>query len=69
MNTLQIIGIAVLAFGIVLLVIGLNSSQAPLEQVTETLTGRFSGSTMWYLVGGGVAIAAGAALAFLSRRA
>jgi hypothetical protein len=69
MNTTQVIGIAVLTLGILLLVIGLNSSQAPVEQITETLTGRFSDATMWYLVCGGIAIATGAALAFLSRRA
>jgi hypothetical protein len=52
-----------------LLVVGLNSSQAPVDQVTETLTGRYTHSTMVYLIVGIVAIVGGGLLAFSGRRA
>ena len=65
----QIIGLLLVAIGLFLLVFGFNASQAPLDQVSETFTGRFRDSTMLYLLGGIVAIVAGGALAVLGRRA
>jgi hypothetical protein len=52
-----------------LIVIGLNASQAPVGRITETFTGRISNATMRYLVGGGAAIVAGGVLALRLRRA
>lgn len=68
MTTNLIIGLAVLAFGLVLLVMGFNASRAPLEQISEAITGRFSGQTMWYLVFGAMAVVIGGALTFAARR-
>jgi drug/metabolite transporter (DMT)-like permease len=65
----RIVGIVVAVAGIALLVVGLNSSQAPVDQVTETLTGRYTHSTMVYLIVGIVAIVGGGLLAFSGRRA
>jgi hypothetical protein len=65
----QIIGLLLVAIGLFLLVFGFNASQAPLDQLSETFTGRFRDSTMLYLLGGIVAVVAGGALAVLGRRA
>ncbi|WP_350136857.1 DUF3185 family protein [Roseovarius sp.] len=32
----------------------------PIDQVTEAMTGRFSGETMWFMIAGLVGIVAGA---------
>lgn len=69
MSGSRIVGVVVAIAGIALLVVGLNSSQAPVDQVTETLTGRFTHATMVYLIGGIVAIVGGGLLAFSGRRA
>jgi len=37
----------------------------PVEQISEALTGRFTGNTMWYLVSGVIGIVAGGALLLL----
>jgi uncharacterized membrane protein len=65
----RIVGIVIAVAGIALLVIGFNSSQAPVDQVAETLTGRFTQGTMAYLIAGIVAIVGGALLALSGRRA
>ena len=65
----RIVGIVIAVAGIALLVIGFNSSQAPVDQVAETLTGRFTQGTMVYLIAGIVAIVGGALLALSGRRA
>ena len=49
-----IIGIALLALGAVLIYFGFNATEAPTEQITEAVTGRYSDETMMYLIGGGV---------------
>lgn len=69
MSSNQIIGILLIAVGIFLLVFGFNASQAPLDQLSETFTGKFRDSTMFYLLGGVVAVVAGGAMAMLGRRA
>ena len=69
MSSNQIVGILLVAVGIFLLVFGFNASQAPLDQLSETFTGKFRDSTMLYLLGGVIAVVAGGALAMLGRRA
>jgi drug/metabolite transporter (DMT)-like permease len=69
MSSNQIIGILLVAVGIFLLVFGYNASQAPLDQLSEAFTGKYRDSTMVYLVGGLISLAAGGALAMLGRRA
>ena len=64
MSQTNIIGLVVLALGAVLLFFAWRASQAPVDQLTEALTGRFTGSTMWYLVGGVVGVVVGAGLLF-----
>ncbi|MFO8112148.1 MAG: DUF3185 family protein [Desulfosalsimonadaceae bacterium] len=59
MNSNQIIGIVLLAVGIVLLFFGYQSSQAVDDQITEAITGRFTDATMWFLIAGGVSAVVG----------
>jgi len=55
MNQKSMIGIALLVVGVILLVVGFNSSQSVTEELSEAFTGRFSDETMFYLIGGAVA--------------
>lgn len=59
MRTNQILGVVLLVAGIILLFTGWQASESLGEQVHETFTGRFTDSTMWYLVGGAVASVGG----------
>ena len=52
MTPQRIFGIALLAVGIVLLVIGMNSSHSVADQISNTFTGRFTDNTTWYILGG-----------------
>lgn len=66
MNTMKVIGIALIVIGAVILYFGYNASQSVTEQLTETLTGRFSDETMLYFLGGAIAIVTG--LVFIVRK-
>lgn len=59
MNTSKLIGIGLLVLGGILLFFGFNATSSPMEELGETLTGKYSDETMMYLIAGGVAIAAG----------
>ena len=54
MNPKRILGIAELAVGLLLLIIGMNSSHSMVDQLSNTFTGRFTDSTNWYILGGTV---------------
>jgi len=60
---MRILGIVLLIVGLVVFGFGLNSSQAPGEQLVETLSGRFTSNTMWYIIGGIALFVGGSALA------
>lgn len=68
MNTSQILGIAILALGAALLAFGYHASGAPIDQVSNALTGRYTDRTMWYVVGGVVAVVCGGVLAVVGKR-
>lgn len=59
MKNSKLIGIVLLAAGAVLLYFGINATNAPAEEISEALTGKYSDNTMMYLVGGGIAAVAG----------
>ena len=67
MKSGQITGIVVFAVGLVLLYFAYNASNAPVDQIANAVTGRFTSQTMWYLVGG-IAAALGGGLLFLFGR-
>lgn len=64
MGNQKLVGLILLAVGLVLLFFGWQASESIGEQVVETFTGRFSDETMWYIIGGIAAIVGGAFLAF-----
>lgn len=67
MSTQRIIGIALLAGGVILLFLGFQSADGLDDQVSEALTGRYTDSTVGYWVAGGICAVAGAAMAALGR--
>jgi Protein of unknown function (DUF3185) len=52
MSPQRILGILLLVVGVVVLVMGMNASHSVTDQVSNTFTGRFTGTTMWYILGG-----------------
>lgn len=58
----NVIGIIALALGGVLLFFAWRASNAPVEQISEALTGRYTNSTMWFLLTGIVGVVVGVAL-------
>ena len=67
MSVTQIAGVALAIAGVVFLIAGINATDAPSEQVSEALTGRYTQQTLWYIAGGLGALIGGGFL-FLSRR-
>lgn len=63
MGSPKLLGIVLVIVGIILLVFGFNASQSLGDQVTETVTGRFTDETMCYIIGGAVAVVVGGFLA------
>lgn len=64
MTQSKIIGLIALAVGCVLLFFAWQSSNSPVDQMSEALTGRFTGNTMWYLLVGLIGVVAGGALLY-----
>jgi uncharacterized membrane protein YdcZ (DUF606 family) len=64
MSQTSIFGLVALTVGAVLLFFAWRASQAPMEQISEALTGRYTDNTMWYLLGGIVAVVVGAGLLY-----
>ena len=63
------IAVVLLVLGVVLLIFGINASDAPMDRISEAFTGRFTDSTMLYLILGAVGVAVGLAMLLLGRRA
>ena len=59
MTQSKLLGIALLVGGAIALYFGYTATTAPMEEVSEALTGRYSDQTMLYLIGGAVAGVAG----------
>jgi len=60
MPSKQLTGLILLVVGAILLFFGWQSTQSVGDQLTEAMTGRFTDETMWFLVGGAIALVAGA---------
>ncbi|MGY6587440.1 MAG: DUF3185 family protein [Wenzhouxiangella sp.] len=54
MSAKRLIGVALLVVGLILIFLGYQSSQGWDDQISETLTGEYTDSTMWYWIIGGV---------------
>jgi len=64
MNQNQMLGVVLLVIGAIALYFGFNATNAPMEEVTEAFTGKYSDQTMLYLIGGAVAGVAGLVMLF-----
>ncbi len=62
---MNILGIILLVVGIVVLGFGINASRSVGEKVVETVSGKFTQNTMWYIIGGIALIVAGLGLALM----
>ncbi len=62
MSTNKLVGIILLVLGGVLIYFGLNATEAPMEEITEAFTGRYSDQTMYYLIGGAISAVLGLVL-------
>lgn len=51
--------------GLMLLYFGYQATETVVEQVHEAVTGRYTGTTMWYLVGGTACGVAGGVLVLM----
>lgn len=58
----RILGIVLLVIGAILLFFGYNASQSLGDQLTETMTGKFTDETMWYIIAGAASVVVGAVL-------
>lgn len=67
MGTPKLAGLILLVVGIILLYFGWQSSESLDDQISEAVTGRFTDETMWLIIGGAVAVVAGAFLAFVRK--
>jgi uncharacterized membrane protein HdeD (DUF308 family) len=59
MRARVMLGIVLLVVGLFVFIYGMNASKSFVEQVSNSLTGRYSDATSWYLIGGIAALAAG----------
>ena len=64
----RIIGAVVLAVGVAILGFAFSATDAPMEQLSDTLTGRYSNETMWYFAVGIAAVVGGGLLAIFGSR-
>ena len=62
MSSQRIFGLILLVVGALLLLLGLNATDSVTESVKEGVTGRYTATTTWYLVGGGAMALLGLAL-------
>jgi len=64
----RILGIVAIVIGAVLLFIGFDSSDAPMDQISNTVTGRYTDETMTYIIVGIIAVVSGGLVAIFGRR-
>jgi hypothetical protein len=62
MNSQGIVGGVLIILGVAILIFGMNASHSVADQVSNTVTGKFTQDTMWYILGG---IAVGALGVFM----
>ncbi len=62
------LGIVVFVVGVVLLCFGINSTEKVGEKIVDSVKGRYTDTTMWYLIGGIALIIVGGTLTVRGRR-
>jgi len=68
MKPIQIMGVVILVIGAILLGFAYHASNAPIDRLSNTLTGRFTNETMRYLVLGAAAAVGGVLLFLFGKR-
>lgn len=68
MRRTQMLGAVALVIGLVLMGLAYHASKAPMDQISDAITGRFTDQTMWYLILGIAAAAGGVLLVAFGRR-
>ncbi len=61
MNATRILGIVLIVVGLILFMVGLNASDSLSDRMSNFFTGRFTETTIWYMIGG-IALAIGGGL-------
>jgi hypothetical protein len=64
----NIVGLAIFAIGVVLLIFGLNETHSFSSDVSRFFTGNPSDRSMWLLIGGAAAVIVGLVVAFTGSR-
>ncbi len=64
MSVQRILGIALLAAAVILVIVGLNASQSFVDQLSNAFTGRPTNDTMWFFIAAGIAGVLGLVLTF-----
>jgi len=62
MNIFRILGIILVVVGVVLLAMGLSSTDAISDKVAVVATGRHTKTTIWYIITGLIMLVGGGAL-------
>jgi hypothetical protein len=62
-------GFVLLVVGVILLIVGMNASHSPADQISNTFTGRFTHETAMYIFGGGAAALLGLLMILLGSQA
>ncbi|WP_018871071.1 MULTISPECIES: DUF3185 family protein [unclassified Thioalkalivibrio] len=68
MHWTRILGLALLAGGIILLVMGFNATESLTEELHQEFTGRYTDDTRLYLILGGIMTVVGLVLAIFGVR-
>ena len=68
MNGARLLGVALLAIGVILAIIGLQATDSLGERLSNTFTGHWTDKTNFYIVGGIAAAIVGGLLAFAGGR-
>ena len=64
----NIVGLAILALGVVLLVFGFNESHSFSSDISRTFTGNPTDRSMWLIIGGAAAVVVGLVLTVVGMR-
>ncbi len=59
MSIPRVLGFVLLVGGVILIVVGITASRSIADSLSNWFTGRFTETTMWYLIGGVVSAVAG----------
>jgi hypothetical protein len=52
MSSQSILGFVFLVVGVILLIVGVNASHSVSDQVSNSVNGRYTHDTLWFIIGG-----------------